>query len=99
MAKTLTITISDDVKADEIIDAIIYNIARPAYEDQIEDPHWVYDPQNPTIPDMVPNPVSKEAFFKEFIINYLKQQYQRAKRIIVLKQPLDSIESEDLTIS
>lgn len=99
MAKTLTITISDDVKADEIIDAIIYNIARPAYEDQIEDPNWVYDPQNPTIPDMVPNPVSKEAFFKEFIINYLKQQYQRAKRIIVLKQPLDSIESEDLTIS
>ena len=99
MAKTLTITINDDVKAEEIINAIIYNIADPKYTDEIEDPDWVYDPENPTMPGMIPNPVTKEAFFKQYVINHLKQQYQRAKRMMVLKAPLESIEGEDLTMA
>lgn len=99
MAKKLTITIKDDAKAADIIDAIIYNIADPKYTDEVEDPDWVYNPENPTIPDMVPNPVTKEAFFKQYVINHLKRQYQRARRMMVLKAPLESIEGEDLTIS
>lgn len=99
MAKTLTITINDDAKAVEIIDAIIYKIAQPPYQDEVEDPDWVYDPQNPTLPDMVPNPVTKEAFFKQFVIDYLRSQYARAKRAIVIQSPLDAIDAEDLTMS
>jgi hypothetical protein len=99
MAKTLTITINDDAKAVEIIDALIYNIAQPPYQDEVEDPNWEYDPQNPTLPDMVPNPVTKEAFFKQWVIDYLKSQYLRAKKAIVIKTPLEAIENEDLTMS
>lgn len=98
MAKTLTITITDDAKADEIRDAIIENISEPKYQDEIEDPDWVYDPQNPTMPGMVPNPVSRDAFFKAHVIAMLKQQYQRAKRSMILQVQLDAVEAEDLTM-
>ena len=98
MAKTLTITITDDVKADDIRDAIIENIAEPKYEALVEDPNWVYDPQNPTLPDMIPNPVSRDAYFKAHVIDTLKKQYQRAKRMQVLSIPLAAIDVEDLTM-
>ena len=98
MAKTLTITINDDAKADEIRDTIIYNFAEPKYEDTIEDPDWVYDSENPDLPGQIPNPISKDAFFKAHIIDTLKRQYQRAKRSMVTSVPLAAIDNEDLTI-
>lgn len=98
MAKTLTITINDDAKAVELRDTIIYNFAEPKYEDTIEDPAWEYDPENPDLPGQVPNPVSKDAFFKAHVIDTIKRQYQRAKRSLVSSVPLTAIANEDLTM-
>jgi hypothetical protein len=99
MAKTLTITINDDDKYAEIRDAIIETFAEPPYTDTIEDPEWVYDPENPTLPGQVPNPVSRDAFFKNHVMDNLKSQYQRAKRSMVQSAPLDAIDNEDLTMN
>ena len=83
MAKKLTITINSDSKHTEIRDAIIENMADPPYADTIEDPDWVYDPDNPTMPGQIPNPVSRDDFFKAPVMDLLKSQYQRAKRSMV----------------
>lgn len=97
MAKTLTITINNDAKAVEIRDTIIDNFITPPYTDTIEDPAWEYDPQNPDLPGQVPNPVSRDAFFKAHIIDTIKNQYLRAKRKIVRGAQFDAIDNEDLT--
>lgn len=98
MAKKLTITIGNDAKAVEIRDMIIDNFAHPPYEDTIEDPDWVYNPDNPDMPGRVPNPVSRDAFFKAHIVEIIKSQYMRAKRNLVQQVQLDAIGTEDLTI-
>lgn len=99
MAKKLTITINDDAKAVEIRDTIIDNFAEPKYEETVEDPDWVYDDENPDLPGQVPNPVSRDAFFKAHILDTIKRQYQRAKRSRVNSAHLSSIENEDLTMN
>lgn len=99
MAKTLTITIQNDAKAVEIRDTIIDHFADPPYQDTIEDPDWVYDPDNPSIPGQVPNPQSRDAFFKQYIVNLLKNHYQRAKRKHIQAAEITAIEGEDLTMS
>jgi hypothetical protein len=98
MAKTLTITITDDAKALEIRDTIIEYFVEPKYEDTIEDPDWVYDPDNPDLPGQVPNPVSRDEFFRSHVIDTIKKQYARAKRSMINSLPLSAIENEDLTI-
>ena len=99
MAKTLTITINDDAKYAEIRDAIIELFAEPPYTDTIEDPDWVYDPDNPDLPGQIPNPVSRDAWFKTHVIDTLKSQYQRAKKSMVQNVQIAAIDNEDLTMS
>lgn len=99
MAKKLTITIQDDAKALEIRDIIIEHFAEPKYEDTIEDPNWVYDMDNPDIPVRVPNPVSRDEFFKAHVIDTIKNQYKRAKRSLISSAPIENIDNEDLTIT
>jgi len=99
MAKKITLNIANDVKAVEIRDTIIDNYANPTYKDTIDDPDWVYDPNNPTMPGKVPNPVSRDAFFKAHIIDTIKSQYLRAKSLLVRRIPLESIENEDLELT
>lgn len=99
MAKTLTITIDDDAKAVEIRDMIIDHFADPPYEDTIEDPDWEYDPDNPDVPKQIPNPVSRDQFFKDYIMDLLKNNYLRAKKKRVQSVEFESIDNEDLTMS
>jgi len=99
MAKTLTITFNDDTKADEIRDTIIDHFADPPYADTIEDPDWEYDSENPTIPGQVPNPISRDQFFKEYVVNLLKNHYSRAKKKRMQSVEFTSVDNEDLTIS
>ena len=99
MAKTLTITIDDDAKYAEIRDVIIEKFAEPPYTDTIEDPDWVYNTDSPDLPDQVPNPVSRDAYFKAHVINVLKTQYQRAKRSMAKSVQLDAVDNEDLSMS
>ncbi len=99
MAKTLTITINDDAKYAEIRDAVLEMFAEPPYVDTIEDPDWVYDPENPDLPGQVSNPITRDQAFRQHIIDSLKNQYLRAKRKMVQSAPLGAIENEDLTMS
>ena len=71
----------------------------PPYSDTIEDPAWVYDPENPTMPGQVPNPITRDAFFKQHIIGMIDGLYRRGKRSIVSKHQMTVIDSEDLTLS
>ena len=98
MAKTLTITINDDDKYVEIRDCIVDVFANPPYTETVEDPNWVFDPDNPDLPGQVPNPVSKDEYFKKHVIDILKSQYNRAKRSVVQRHPLTAIDAEDLTM-
>jgi hypothetical protein len=97
MAKILTITIDNDDKYIEIRDTIIDNFS--TYQETIEDPDWVYDPENPDLPGQIPNPVSKNEFFKEYIIDFMKSQYRRAKRQAISREAIEGIVDEDLTIN
>lgn len=71
MAKSMTITIQDDVKAAWIMDGFIVGkdwaqyITNPDYDDQI--------PEDPiTNPATIPNPVTKLDFLKSWVIEQVR---------------------------
>jgi len=99
MAKKITLNIANDAKAVEIRDVIIENMVSPPYQDTVEDPEWTYDPENPTMPGQVPNPVTRDAFFKQHLIEMVKNLYQRGKKSMVAKHEMAAINNEDLELS
>ena len=98
MAKKLTITIEDNAKALEIRDVILDYFAEPKYQETIEDPNWVYNTDSPDLPGQVPNPISRDAFFKAHVINALKNEYHRAKLEKEFATTREEVLNEDLTI-
>jgi hypothetical protein len=73
MAKSLTITIQDDAKAQWIMDGFMYNkpwqadVPNPAFDSELPE-----DPQ--TNPSTIPNPVTKFDYIKNWLIKRLRNE-------------------------